>query len=155
MHSRIFQVSTKPIQEVDYIEESDYWDHWFTREWADYVSDDCDRNDDIGWLESCYGKKGIEFGTDDNGEYIIIKSKQEYFADKFKQYAEVLDKLKQYTLDDFVNGFHEMWSLKNLYEDKYGFYADADGELMTFDNFIRECETEEKYYIGGTLDYHW
>lgn len=155
MHSRIFQVSTSPIKKEDYINESHYWDHWFTNEWADYVSDDCDRKDDIDWLEARYSKKGIEFGADENGEYFIVKNKQTYFADKFEHYKEIIDKLKQYTLDDFVNGLHEMWSLKNLHEDKTGFYADVDGELVTFDGFVRLCVAEEKYYVGGTVDYHF
>ena len=45
--------------------------------------------------------------------------------------------------------------LKNANENKFGFYVDADGELMTFDTFIRKCVTNEKYYIGGTVDYHF
>lgn len=155
MHSRIFQVSLKPIEKCDYITENDYYDHWFTREWADYVSGDCDRKDDIQWLKDCYETKGVEFGADDNGEYIIIKNKQSYFEDTFKNFMELIDKIKNYTLEDFTNGIHEMWSLKNAYEDKMGFYADADGELLTFDDFIRQCVTEEKYYIGGTIDYHF
>lgn len=155
MHSRIFQVSFDKVDQSEYIRESDYWDHWFTREWADYVSDNCDRKDDIEWLKSCYATKGIEFGVDKNGEYFIVKSKQEYFADKFKEFTEIMERLKNYTLDNFANGFYEMWSLKNLYEDETGFYVDADGELMTFDGFVRLCATEEKYYIGGTIDYHW
>jgi hypothetical protein len=155
MHSRIFQASLNPIEKYDYIEESNYWDHWFTREWADYVNGDCDRKDDIEWLKSCYGTKGIEFGTDDNGEYFIVKSKQAYFENSFNEFTEILNKIKDYTLDDFVHGFHEMWSLKNAYEDKMGFYADYYGSLITFDEFIRECATEEKYYIGGTIEYHF
>lgn len=155
MHNRIFQVSFEPFDEDDYIKEIDYEDHWFTKEWADYVSEDCNRKDDIEWLESCYRAKGIEFGVDNNGEYFIVKSRQTYFADKFKEFTEILNKIEGYTLDDFAYGINEMWSLKNAYEDKCGFYADADGELMTFDSFVRRCATEEKYYIGGTIDYHY
>ena len=47
MHSRIFQVSEKPIDKADYIGESDYWDHWFTNSVADYVSEDCYRDEDL------------------------------------------------------------------------------------------------------------
>ena len=155
MHSRIFQVGLSPIEKDDYITEDTYFDHWFTNEWADYVSEDDDRKDSIEWLKGSYGQKGIEFGVDDNGEYFIVKSRQAYFEDSFKAFTEIINKIKEYTLDDFTYGFHEMWSLKNAYEDKTGFYVDADGELMTFDGFVRVCATEEKYYIGGTLDYHF
>ena len=40
-----------------------------------------------------------------------------------------------------------MWSLSNAYEEKFGFYVDADGEVLTFDSFVRSCATNEKYYI--------
>lgn len=155
MHSRIFQVSMNQIAKDNYISEDDYWDHWFVNEWADYVSDDCDRKDDIEWLQSCYGQKGIEFGSDNNGEYFIVKSRQAYFKSNFNKFTEILNQIKEYTLDDFAHGISGMWQLKNAYEDKTGFYVDADGELMTFDSFVRLCATNEKYYIGGTLDYHW
>ena len=154
MHSRIFQVSEKPIKPTDYINESHYWDHWFTNEWADYVSDDCDRKDDIGWLEACYSKKGIEFGADDNGEYFIVKSKQAYFQDSFNSFMEIAEKLKECTLDEFACGLDGMYLLKRDYEDKFGFYVEEDDSLTTFDEFIRQCATEEKYYIGATIDYH-
>lgn len=154
MHSRIFQASRKPINKCDYIEESNYWDHWFLNEIADYVVESDDRNEDIEWLKVCCGNKGIEFGVDDSGEYFIVKSKQEYFADKFERYMEILNIIQHYTLDGFINGIHEIWSLNNFYEEKFGFYVDLNGDLLCFDRFVRYCNIEEKYYIGGTLDYH-
>lgn len=152
MHSRIFQVSLNPISDLDYITESDYWDHWFTNSVADYVNGDCDRNNDIKWLTKC--AKGYTIGSDENGEYLIITSKTEYFSLAFKYFKETLDKIKDYTVENFAQGFHEMWSLKNAYEEKFGFYVDADGELLSFDSFVRLCAEGEKYYIGGTIDYH-
>lgn len=154
MHSRIFQVGLEPISKENYIEESNYYDHWFTTTFADYVSDDCDRKEDIKWLQDCYGTKGIEFGTDDNGEYFIVKSKQTYFEDSFKEFTKLVHEITEYTLDDFAHGMYEVGLLRRAYEDKYSFYVDEDEELMTFDSFVRLCEMEEKYYIGGTVDYH-
>lgn len=152
MHSRIFQISKQPIKEEDYIDESNYYDHWFTNSIADYVSDNCNRNEDIKWLKDA--SKGIIFGNDENGGYFIIESKEEYFEDAFKKFKELLGKVADCTIQDFVNGIHEMWLLKTFYEEKFGFYVDLDGELLSFDSFIRYCAIEEKYYIGGTIDYH-
>lgn len=159
MHSRIFQVSLSPINKSNYIIESDYWDHWFLNEIADYVAESNDRNEDIEWLKNCYKEKGIEFGADNNGEYFIVKSKQAYFKQQFNKFMETIDKIKNYTLDNFAQGFHEMWLLKNAYEEKFGaFYVDIgideDEDLMSFDSFVRMCTIEKKYYIGGTMDYH-
>ena len=155
MHSRIFQVSTTPISEDDYITESDYWDHWFTRSIADYVNENTERYDDIQWLIDCYFIRGIEFGTDDCGEYMIVKSKEKYFQNAFNRFQELLDKIKTYNLEDFIEGISEMWSLKNEYEEKFGFYIESEENgLTTIDDFIRGCNVNEKYYIGGTIDYH-
>lgn len=152
MHSRIFQVSMEPIEKDDYILESDYWDHWFTREIADYVNGSTNRNDDIRWLMMCCD--GFTFDNDDKGEYFIVEDKEIYFKEKFERFMQTIDKIKDYTLEDFSKGFFEMWGLKDAYEDKYGFYIDADGELITLDRFIRACALNAKYYIGGTIDYH-
>lgn len=155
MHSRIFQVSTKPISQDDYITESDYWDHWFTNQIADYVNGDTDRDYDIQWFKDCYSSKGIEFGADDNGEYIIVKSKEAYFKDAFNRFQELLDKIKAHNLQDFIEGIDEMWELKNEYEEKYGFYIESEEyDLITIDDFIRCCNANEKLYIGATIDYH-
>lgn len=152
MHSRIFQVNTKPIKEEDYISESDYWEHWFTNEIADYVTESDDRDEDIKWLKDC--QKGYTVGNDDNGYYIVVTSKTEYFHSAFQRFKEVFNSIKDCTIEHFISGIHEIWSLKNAYEDKFGFYVDTNGELMTFDSFIRYCDEGDKYYIGGTIDYH-
>lgn len=151
MHSRIFQVSLEPIEKEDYIEESTYWDHWFVGEIADYVVDS-DRNEDIDWLKDCCN--GLTFGTDDNGKYFIVRNKEEYFKKKFKRFKNAVDTIKSCTLEEFTKEIFAVWELKNAYEERFGFYVDADGELLNFDNFIRLCIVNEKYYIGGTLDYH-
>lgn len=153
MHSRIFQVSKQPIKKEDYI-GSDYYDydHWFFHSIADYVSDDCYRNEDIQWLQDCVN--GITFGNDDNGEYFIIENKEEYFESAFKKFKELLDSLKDCTIKDFTTEIQEFWIMKNVYEDKFGFYVDIDDELMTFDHFIRVFSEKDKFYIGGTVDYH-
>lgn len=156
MHSRIFQLSTNPIKKEDYTDESEYYDHWFTKSVADYVIDSDYRDEDLKWLEDCYENQGIEFGKDDNGEYLIIKSKHKYFENSFTKFMETINKIKNYTIDDFINGFFEMWHLKNAYEDKYGFYTDVeDYGLITMDEFVRKFSENVKFYIGGTLDYHY
>lgn len=152
MHSRIFQVSMEPIKESDYMCEADYYDHWFTKEWADYVSDECDRDASIEWLKDC--AKGYTVSKDDNGDYFVVTNKEEHFEDAYNAFIDALNELGKPTLKEFANGF-SLYSLRNAYEDKGGFYIDADGELMTFDEFIRGCAVNEKYYLGSVLDYHF
>lgn len=157
MHSRIFQVSKEPIDKEDYIDESNYiYDHWFTNSVADYVSNSCYRDEDLKWFEDCYEEKGIKFGVDDNGEYLIIESKVKYFEKSFKRFKELLEKINSYDITGFTKGIDEFWELKNEYEEKYGFYIHLDGdELMTLDDFARTHPENVKFYIGGTIDYHF
>jgi hypothetical protein len=157
MHSRIYQISKTPINECDYIEESHFWDHWFTNEIADYVDGNVDRDDDIKWLKECYENNGLSFGTDDNGEYFIVEDKTKYFAQNFDAFQKFLKELSETTLDGFVNGECEMtmYRLKKSYNNIFGFYVECeDCGCETFDGFIRHATVGVKYYIGATIDYH-
>ena len=159
MHSRIYQISINPIHKYDYIDESNYYDHWFTNSVADYVNGDTDRADDIEWLKSCYDNSGLSFGADENGEYFIVEDKTKYFADKLETFQANLKELSAITLDDFAISKYDMqmYRLKEAYEDKYGFYVDDDGGwgMNTLDACIRYSENGTKYYIGATIDYHF
>ena len=51
-----------------------------------------------------------------------------------------------------------MYQLQESYNDKFAFWVvlkDEYDSMLTFDEFIRYCETDIKYYIGNTIDYHY
>lgn len=155
-HSRIFQVSEEPIEKIDYITKSRYWEHWFLNEHADYVAES-NREDDIKWLKEV-AYKGIEFGEDEYGEFLVVTSKTDYFAKKFTRFTTDLEDISKMALTDFASARASIWKLEDAFEDKYGFYIDDTsqfGEFSTFDRFIRICNENTKYYIGGTMDYHY
>ena len=157
MHSRIYQISTKPIHKDDYIDESNYYDHWFLHSVADYVNDDTDRTDDIKWFKECYEKDGLSFGTDENGEYFIVEDKVKFFEPNFKRFQNALQGLSTVTLDDFITGKcgYQLYDLKSAYDEKFGFYVDGEEfYLQTLGGFVRYAEVGTKYYIGATIDYH-
>lgn len=158
MHSRIYQIDTNSIHEDDYIEESRYYDHWFTNSIADYVDENTDREGDIEWLKECFDNEGLSFGTDDGGEYFIIEDKAKYFAGRFETFQEILKKLSNLTLDDFASDISgiQIYALKATYEDEFGFYVDGNARGMkTFDECVRSSSNGVKYYIGATIDYHY
>lgn len=158
MHSRIYQISTKPIDKCDYIEESNYYDHWFTNSVADYVNGDTNRANDIDWLQSCYKAQGLSFGVDECGEYFVVEDKSKYFAKSFEVFQIALKELSEITIDDFLTTKYgvKMYNLKSAYDDEYGFYVDgAEFGLETFDTFVRYADINVKYYIGATIDYHF
>ena len=158
MHSRIFQLSTSLLEENDYIKESDYYDHWFTNEIADYVNDDCDRDESIEWLAD--SANGFEVNQDNNGNYyLVVNSKEKYFQNAYDRFIDELNKIGTPTIEQFAKGI-DLWRFKNAYEDKFGFYVELYGDeyehdLMTFDSFIRCCNTGTTYYIGAVIDYHF
>ena len=157
MHSRIFQLSTNPIDKEDYIEESNYYDHWFTNQIADYVNDDCDREDDITWLKD--SANGYVVYKDNNNNYrLVMNSKEEYFANSYERFIDELAKIGTPTIEEFAKGI-SLYGVNDAYEEKFGFYVDLYGDeygsdLMTFDDFARTCDVGTIYYIGGTVDYH-
>lgn len=154
MHSRIFQVSTNPINETDYIDECCYWDHWFINEVADYVANSTDRDGDIEWLMEY--SKGIIISEDENGKFLIITDKEKYFKNAFENFQEAINKVSKYTIDDFIqSSSYEIWKIKDSYENMFGFYIDCNDDLMSLDRFVRLSPINKKYYIGGTVDYHY
>lgn len=157
MHSRIFQISKTPLYKNDYISENYYYDHWFLHEIADYVDGDTDRAADISWLSK---RDGIEVGHDDNGDFFIITSKKKYFAHSFERWKEACAKIYEMTIDHFIIYAmeHEMWTIKDAYDDKFGFYIEDCGEhygTTTMDDLVRCCKDGDKFYIGATIDYHF
>ena len=154
MHSRIFQVSNKPIAKENYIAESDYYDHWFLNRIADYVDDDCDRDASIGWLCDC--AKGYIVSIDNAGEFhIVIHSKEEYFKDKYDAFISELHKIGTPTIEQFASGI-DLWRFNDSYNDQFAFYIQTHSDdLMTFDEFVRNCNENDCWYIGGVLDYHF
>lgn len=156
MHSRIFQVSTQPIDKSDYIKNSFFYDHWFLNEVADYVDDDTDRQSDIEWLKG-YHKQGITFGEDENGEFFVVTDKNKFFEKAFERFKDALDNLTSATLDGFAKGDlnYDMHCLNSFHNETRGFYVCEDEDLQTMDTFIRYAETDTKYYIGATIDYHF
>lgn len=159
MHSRIFQLTKEPLAPEEYISEGDFYEHWFLDTIADYVSDACIREEDIEWLKK--RARGYRIASDDNGIFLEVYSKEEYFEFAYQRFYQLIKKIERCTLAEFANGIDGMFELKDAYDDRFSFYVYSDdedddgGNLDTFDSFIRGAEIGVKYYIGGTVDYHW
>lgn len=158
MHSRIFQVSSKPVDRDNYISESNYYDGWFVGSVADYVADveEEDQKDSIDWLDKyAAGSLKIE------GNKVTVINKEEFFRRDYDNFIKALDDLKNITLNQFTTGKGDLdlnvYRLNSAYEDRYGFYVDDCGEyggLMTINEFMRTKKDGDVFYIGGVVDYH-
>jgi len=77
-HSRIFQITPKPVVPGKRITEEDFHDHWFLNSVADYVNDDVNRLDDCKWLSKRLENVAI-FDAPDSFA-VLSGGKEAYFA---------------------------------------------------------------------------
>ena len=157
MHSRIFQVSKKRITKDNRIEEWRYEDNFVGRV-DDYVVKTEDTDNDLKWLTTC--KKGIKVTKKSRVITLEIVSKEEYFEQSFEEFKELIKKFNDYTLSDFIDSknWFDFYQLKDSYDDKHAFYIDDNDEyfgIATLDEFMRNVENGDIYYIGNTFDYHF
>ena len=154
MHSRIFQIEKEPIKKEDYIDSFSI-PEWFTESVADYASDDSNREEDIEWLMSA----ALGSIASVEGNKIIFSSDiNEYFKEKYKEFANAAKELYTATLTEFISGDSidmALFRLKSAYDDRYSFYIYSDYDLCTLDDFMRHVKAGETYFIGGTVDYHF
>lgn len=158
MHSRIYQVSEKPIKEENLIEECRYEDD-FVGSTADYVSKqvyESDIESDLEWLQTA--TKGIKIDT--KTKTITITSKKEYFETKHEKFKELAEQLSYISLDDFISDkrYFDVHNLKRAYDEKHAFYIDDNDEctgITSMDNWVRSAEENKTYYVGNIFDYHF
>ena len=146
-HSNIIEVSLFPISPEDFMDESTIGatQPWFIGQVADYFQDDATRDGQLYLLLAESDRRnGWEIQADANGEFIIVHSKEDYFRPAWEYFKKQME--STVSLEKFMSYRGE--------DDKTGLYVYADGELMTFAEFVRGCVVGEPYYIGGVLDYH-
>lgn len=98
MHSKIFQISQKPIE--DRISEDRYY-YGFVGKVADYVSelDTDDQLNSISWLAET---PGIRVNNIDGMATITVVDKKAYFTTKLTEFKNALKRLEKISLDDFI-----------------------------------------------------
>jgi hypothetical protein len=154
MHSRIFQLTEEPIDKDDYMTEWSFCEDSFVGAVADYVSDNCDREEDIKWLIKSLEDVKEYFTHNPKNQSITFHPgfKVEYFRERFKKFNELVSGT---TLEVFANGSNA-YELKSTIEDKYSFYVHHE-YWEPFDSFVRSLpsDEDETCYFGGTVDYHY
>lgn len=162
MHSRVFHVE----QDIDYEHDNDLseklFDNRFVGTIADYVNDlseldETDKyNDSILWFTDYMSKTLGNLFVFDNKDKSFEFSKgfkQKWFKERYEDFKDAADDI---TLDDFAGNDILIYKIKNMLDEKYGFYIySEDNSYETIDSFIR-CEAKEhtKYYIKDIADYH-
>ena len=161
MHSRIFEISEKPVPE-DERYSFEMLPDWFYGSVADYADDipDDHRDDEIQWLVGFFSGQ-----CQNDGDRISFTDKavEYHFRRSYWDFVKAGSLLSAFSFDAFCGKTgHQaldttLYGLNKAYNDKFGFYVydrDRDG-LYTLDTWLREADLSEPYYIGGILDYHF
>lgn len=155
MHSRIFQLSNEPVSKEDYIGEDFFFEDSFIGSVADYVDGDTNREEDIQWFINSLSSYSDYFEYDKDEQSIIFKDGfgKKYFSKRFEKLKELVNNM---TINEFCNDFVKVYTIKDLIENKFGFYVvDHNYVIRPLDDFIRNLTPNEKYYFGATIDYHF
>lgn len=158
MHSRIFQISKKPVE--DRISEDRYYDGFVGRI-ADYV-DELDTEEQLESIRWLAETPGIRVKDIEGETTITIVDKKAYFAGKLAEFQNVLKELEKTSLENFIANSgtvdYGVWQMSESYEDTFGFYVDDYDEqfgIITLDKFMRKADEGSVWYIGAVTDYHF
>lgn len=161
MHSKIYQISNKPIDKEDYKSPSTYWDN--SGDFADYIGDeyeDEDRDEAIGYLadllEDVFEHQGGgEFRY--KGEEAMRKFKQAW-ADELRWQAGLLtpeNLFKNQNLYKIRATTKETHLRSSCCVDIAGWaegVAYPFGEL--FEYAASQLKAGDRIYVGAIIDYH-
>ncbi len=157
MSSTIFQLSTEPIAPEDRITDSDL-PEYFRYTIADYYNYDTDRAGNLEAFRIAM-QRVVEFSDDDESFTFVENGRQKYFLRAYETFLEQARILSGISLEAFAGETPfdigmAMYRLGVAYIDKFGFYVYIDDNLMPMDEWIREYDLSDRYYIGGIIDYH-
>ena len=161
MHSRIFELSSKPVELDERYNLESMPDSFFDTI-ADYGRDieEEERNRDIDWFVSTF--HGLATRTEDRITF-DDEIREKFFQKAHTEFVAQAAKLAACTYEAFCgkDGHreleYELFRLNDAYEDKYGFYAyDPEScDLQPLHAWLREADLTKPWYVGGVVDYHW
>ena len=162
MHSKIFQISSEPIDKENYNSPSDYYDN--SGDFADYIGDELTderREDAIGYLADLLKDVFTPSGRDTltyKGEEALRQFKQKW-ADRIKAMANELtaDNLfseqRLYLIQSVATETHLRTAYRVDIQDWCGGVAYPFGEL--FEWAASQLKEGDRIYIGAIIDYHY
>lgn len=166
MHNRIYQISTSPIKQEDFISENDLTEHPFVSLVADHVDGGTDRVEDVRDFISILGYwESEDYITLTESSSIAFAflpdAKEKYFSLKYAAFVEARDKTTGMGLSDFASGIafeNALDDMKSAFCYGLGTYmaikGESEYEIVPLDHFIRHAIIGQRYHIGGTVGYH-
>ena len=157
MHSKIYQISLKPLEKEDYLKPSDLYEN--SQDFADYIGDEFEgdsRIECIEYLSECLSEFFDYVG---NGT-LLYKGMGDFLTDWVEQIKlladsitpeNVLKELNLYYLSSVTEKTHKNMSSRFYIED-YNCFA---GPLSDLVEFLATRKEGEKIYVGSVIDYHF
>ncbi len=151
MHSRIFEITSEPINSEDYLTSSMLDPEQYSG-FADYIDDEVDAENSIEWFATCMS--GI---FDCDGRRVKLRDISG-FIDLWK--ADVRDKAGKFDPNgDRMSSYYLRKALNKTHEGIEFRFFDQDRGLMSarqlIENVLLYHKPGDKFYIGGILDYHF
>lgn len=159
MHSKIVKLYRYPSSPMLNLDDYDYG---FIGDDIDYIAGDDDPKKTVDIFLEQFNERKLTRGTNDQGDWIIFEDGFDdlFMLKRWVEFREALRRLERVDTTDFASRdddgiAFDLWKLRMAYDDDREYWIETDGRLMTLSQFIRTCDRGEKYYIRGTLDYHY
>lgn len=157
--NKIIELKTNRLDPEDFAGESTFYfdDETFLGTVATRVDGKTNRAEDIEWLINHLPKEFIEIDKEDESITFLTGFKQAYFKPIYKLFKTIA---KGIDLDTFagcsdVMRDETMYALERVVNGKDQIVIHGDFGNDSLDEFIRNLEINTKYYIGGTVIYHY
>ena len=158
MHSRIFELSHKPIKAADRMTDGDV-PEWFFTTVCDYAVPSGQREQDIDWFTGYF--RGL-CSRDGSKLHFAPDIKEKCFREGYEAFKSAASALAETDYATFAglkeNAAFQLarFGLTDSYEDKFGFYiyTPESQALQPLDSWLRNTDTSKPFYVGGTIDYH-
>lgn len=161
MYCKIYEVSSKPIAESDWLEECEL-PEWFVGAVADFTRamEGYERTEAIQefisqFQDQCSFENDVLQFTGD--------VRDTFFKGSFQAFQDALAMLARADYAAFTGQKNDpefkkaMMLLRVSYEDTYSdyIYVKESGDLICQDAWVRELDLSEPVYFGAVFDYHW
>ena len=152
----IYQLENAPIKDTELISESSFFGTSFMNTVAEYVTQDIDTDAETENLISIIEKYGGKTCRDEMCFWFPDGFQRLYFKERFRQFKQIIKDLSCIDLGLFCHSnivtgkINQASACHNRRDEDYVY---SNGEIMTFDEFVRELSPDDEYYLGSIVAY--
>jgi len=152
----VYQIECSPIDKSDYITEATFFDSAFLKSVADYVTQDIDTDNEAENLFAQTEKHGGKCNRTEKSLSFPAEYSRSYFKERFYRFKELVKDMCSIDLQLFCHNkilSSKIREVSSCFNNRDEDYVYSDGEIETFDEFVRSISPGETYYLGGIVAY--